>query len=421
MASVENEGNENLNEEELEQMRRNALELIELEEKQKEAQKAKSAKPVTQTAASTVRKRMTRTRAKDAEPALQTNPEITKFFVGRESKPDNYTYTPEGNLEIKGMKGVPDKVILMSKRFVRLKPERYEELEQERLEKIKAAETTYETAIQALRSAQVKYSQDKDTSSAELVVQANQAVLDASKVRSKAAYPEVWTDFIEKEVISKILMNYDPYEKRKFPYPTYLFKHHELPLVDAWGSYEEGVPQEEEQEGGGLRIRFITDIEDKETGHFHPFTIRNFNFNGTEYCCVYQAYQAERFKELGQEELRKQVLGTRSGRTMHTIALRETTLPKTPQALWEDILFHFFHQHADLAKELEATGTDKFHVMDKQLPPEYGQALEKARLKLRELGDTEVLDKDVKERAITEDQQKKAKVGAIVNNFRRKV
>jgi hypothetical protein len=105
---------------------------------------------------------------------------------------------------------------------------------------------------------------------------------------------------------------------------------------------------------------------------------------------------------------------------MHTLALRNTTLPKTPSALWEDILFHFFHQHKDLAKELEDTGSDKFHVMDKQIPAEVGAALEKARLKLRELGDTEVLEGEVKEKAITEEEQKKAKVGAIVNNFRRK-
>ena len=54
-------------------------------------------------------------------------------------------------------------------------------------------------------------------------------------------------------------------------------------------------------------------------------------------------------------------------------------------------------------------------------PAEYGPALEKARHRLRELGDAEVGDQQIKERAITEEQQKKDKVGAIIhNNFRKK-
>lgn len=358
-----------------------------------------------------------------ATTVLQTNPEITMFYTLRMKDTEHCTYTPDGNLEIKGVKGVPDTLIRMDKKFVKLKEADYKVLEEARKANLLKAEAEYEAALAALRFAYERYNEDKDTSSGEAVVLANKMVEQKSKIVSRTAFAEIWTDVIPSIEVNKVLMQYDPYETRKMKDPVFLLKHHDLPLKDAWGHYEErkgGDEEEEEMEGGGIRIRFITDVEDKSTGHFHPFYVRNFVFHETEYCSPYQAYQAERFKELGEEELRKQILGTRSGRTMHTIALRNTTLPKTPQALWEDILFHFFHQHKDLAKELEETGTDKFHVMDKQIAPDYAAALEKARLKLRELGDTEVLEGEVKEKAITEEQQKKAKVGAIVNNFRRK-
>jgi predicted NAD-dependent protein-ADP-ribosyltransferase YbiA (DUF1768 family) len=370
----------------------------------------------------TVRKRVQRKKRVEAVAALQTNPEITRFFEGRMIDPDHYTYTAEGNLEVKGVQGVPDKVIRMEKKFVKLHLEQVETFEVARKAALKTAEEEYVVALAALREAQEQYQRDKDTTSAEAVVLANKNVSDKSKIISRTAHPEIWTDVIPSIDTNRVLPQYDPYEKRKLGYPVYVLKHHTMPMKEAWGSYEERRGGDEEVlEGGGLRIRFITDVEDPNTGHFHPFYQRNFVFNETEYCCPYQAYQAERFKELGQEELRKQTMGTRSGRTMHNIATKNTGLPKTPQALWEDILFHFFHQHADLEKELVATGSDKFHVMDKQIPSEYGPALDKARLKLLELGDSEVADQEVKERAITEEQQKKDKVGAIIHNkFRKK-
>lgn len=370
----------------------------------------------------TVRKRVQRKKRVEAVAQLQTNPEITRFFEGRMIDPEHYTYTAEGNLEIKGVKGVPDKVIRLEKKFVKLRPEDLETFEVARKDALKKAEEEYEVALSALRIAQERYQREKDSTSAEAVVLANKAVSDKSKIVSRTAHPEIWTNMIPSIDTNRVLMQYDPYEKRKMGYPVYVFKHHDMPMKEAWGAYQERKGgDEEEQEGGSLRIRFITDVEDPTTGHFHPFYQRNFVFNETEYCCPYQAYQGERFKELGQEDLRKQVLGTRSGRTMHNIATKNTTLPKTPQALWEDILFHFFHQHSDLEKELLATGSDKFHVMDKQIPSEYGPALDKARLRLLELGDSEVADQEVKERAITQEQQKKDKVGAIIHNkFRKK-
>ena len=369
------------------------------------------------TVAQVVRKKRTPKQKISAQ--ILEDTKIEAFFKGREKDPQHYTYTPEGHLQIRGVKGVADQVIRFPYKFQPMTEAMYAEAMEERTKELDSIEKDFESAIATLRIVMEQYK--SGTASADLVVAQNAAVLEVVKRRSKAAYPERWIDILERPVIKDILMMVEPFEKRKMEGAAYLLKHHELSRKQAWGTYvarTSGGGQEEE--GAPIRIRFLTDINDPDNGHFHPFTQRNFVFNETEYCCPVQAYEAERFKELGKEDLRKQVLGTRSGRTIHSIAIKDKALPNQPQKLWEDILFHFFQQHPELRKELDATGTEKFHVMDKEVPAEYGQALEMARLRLRELADKDVDHQEIKERAITEDEQKKAKVGAIVANFKKK-
>ncbi len=348
------------------------------------------------------------------------NPEIQDFFKGRENNPNQYFYTPEGNLEIKGVKNIPNKVIQIRHHFEPLTEPQLVELWNAREEALKEKERAFGAAQVNLRIALEQYAEDGSQTAAELVVQANESVRRAEAERTAVAYPERWVDLLQNPVIQDILIMYEPYEKRKMGYDVAMLKHFDLPMNTAWGTYVEGPASGGAVEENNLRIYFITDINDEKTGHFHPYTQRNFKFNETEYCCPYQAFEGERFKQLGKEDLRKQVLGTRSGRTIHSIAVKDKTMINAPQQLWEDILFQFFYQHPDFRKELDATGIDKFHVMDKEVPAEYGSALEKARIRLRELGDKDLDHQEAKEKVITEEEQQKAKVGAIIHNFRKK-
>ncbi len=350
---------------------------------------------------------------------ILSDPQLVRFFQGRELDPEHYFYTPEGNLETKGVKDVPDSVYYLREQFQPLTEPTYVELMAKREEELKERERVFEGAVKNLRDRLSEYILNTGTT-AETVVLANTAVLEASKQRTLVAYPEKWTNSLENPVTNEILIMYEPYEKRKMGYPVVMMKHNQLDRKVAFGSYVERTNEEDVQEGGSLRIRFITDVNDEKTGHFHPFTQRGFKFNETEYCCPYQAFEGERFKQLGKEDLRQQILGTRSGRTIHAIAVKDKTMINAPQQLWEDILFQFFYQHPDFRKELDATGLDKFHVMDKEVPADYGTFLEKARLRLRELGDKELDHQEVKEKVITEEEQKKAKVGAIIHNFKKK-
>lgn len=411
-AEVENDnGNE---EEEEEEEESEEAQLAGLREMMKEIQE----KGTGESKPKIVRKRFVRKKKVALKAEILEDPEIVRFFQGREKDPYGYSFTPEGNLKIEGVKDVENKTIPVTEKFVDFTSQaEYADLYTTRLEALKAEEAKFDLALQVLRETEEAYKRGDRT--AEEVVRANVAVLELSRTRSRIAYPEIWIDIVKKAAVQDVLMHTEPYEKRKMKYPIFLEKHHDLPRKTAWGKY---VPRTTAAplEGGALRIRFITDLQDESTAHFHPFFQRNFTFNETGYCCVLQAYEAERFKELGKDDLRKQVLGTRSGRTIHSIAIKDKAPPNQPQQLWEDILFQFYFQNPDLRKELDATGTDKFHVMDREVPADYGASLEEARFRLRELGEKDLDHQDVKEKVITEDEQKKAKVGAIIQNFRKR-
>jgi hypothetical protein len=95
--------------------------------------------------------------------------------------------------------------------------------------------------------------------------------------------------------------------------------------------------------------------------------------------------------------------------------------PSFPIKLWEEILEAFYTQFKDAADRLKSTGSARFHNMDKLIgSPEYTNALANVRTKLKEMdSDAAPVADSVKQSVITEEEQKKAKVGAIINNFRR--
>lgn len=353
-----------------------------------------------------------------------TDVERMKYFYQKRAKdPIHYTYTPEGDLRIQGLKNVPDSTIPL-RYFSALEPEEHKEIENKRITDILEIETAYEESLLALRDAVAKYREggqlDED---AIAVVRANEDVRLNSLLRSQFAYPTKWVKDIENPSVNDIMLT-QRYEIRKMGFDVFLFKRLDMSKKDAWGHYRprpaagEGVAQA----GGSSEVIFITDAEDKETGHFHPAAIHEFVFEETRYVSPYQAYEGERFRELNNEIIRKQILGTRSARTIQNIAVKEEKQVADPAKLWEDILYALYSQDNELAKKLQATGSSKFHLMDKEMGGQiFVDALEKIRTRLREEAEeTEKAPQEVKESVITEEEQKKAKKAAIINNFRRR-
>ena len=170
-------------------------------------------------------------------------------------------------------------------------------------------------------------------------------------------------------------------------------------------------------EGGGTVVLFLTNPEDPKTGPFHPAAEREFVYNETRYVSPYQAYETERFKQMEDDFMVKKLLGTRSAKTIRNLVSGEKRQPQFPIQLWEEILEAFYTQFKDATESLKATGSARFHMMDKLTgSPEYANALANVRTKLKEReNDAPGMVDDVKLSVISEDEQKKAKVGAIIN------
>ena len=340
------------------------------------------------------------------------------FYKKRSKDPIHYVYTPEGDLRIEG-EGQGETIPL--RYFSPLTEEEREDILQNRQEDITQAEAAYEDSLRSLRYALEKY---KATGQGEAaVVQANMEVRDTSMLRSSFAYPSRWIQNIDNPTINTILLN-QRYETRKMGYSAYIFKRQDLSKRNAWGHYREGPPPPTEMQGGSVqnsqKVLFITDTENKETGAFHPAALHEFVFNETRYSSPYQAYQGERFREIGNESIRKQILGTRSARSIKSLVQKEEQLPKDSKHLWEGILQNLYEQKSELAAKLRETGSAKFHNMDKELgSQDYTDALEHIRVQLREkesIAEPQV----VKEAVITQEQQEEKKRGAIIHNFRKR-
>ena len=342
---------------------------------------------------------------------------VKAFYKKRAKDPLHYQYTPEGNLRTESGETIP------LRPFTALTPDELKAIEQAREEALDIAEADYEESLLKLREALDEYKTLGDEAAMN-VVRLNKVVMDNSLFRTQVAYPSRWIHNVDNPVTSDILLNM-VYEKRKLGYDAYMYKRQPFSMKDAWGHYRTEADVATTQAGGGTNTApiFITDVKDKLTAHFHPTYEQEFVFDETRYVSPYQAYEAERFKELGNNVIRKQLLGTRSARTIHAIAEKEEQQPEHPEELWEAILLAFYSNHKDLATKLKDTGSAKFHVMDAEFGGQiYADALEQVRTRLREKeNDDSVAEVGIaNESVITEEEQTKARAGAIIHNMRRR-
>jgi predicted NAD-dependent protein-ADP-ribosyltransferase YbiA (DUF1768 family) len=350
-----------------------------------------------------------------------TEEKIKLFYSYRSKFPQFFVYTAEGNLQVlENPKEIPPMVIPL-RAFGALRPEELQEIEVKQNAEQLTVEAEYVEKLKELREAHELYNPMSPESTA-AIVRINEQLRQLSVLRNKTMYPEQWVKTIESVDTRRILLD-QPHEERKMGYPVFLYKRFNLSRADAEGHYREhGEGVLGSMEGGGTVVLFITDTEDPKTGMFHPATEREFVFNETRYASPYQAYETERFKELEDEKMVKQLLNTRSAKTIKNLVSMEPRQPQHPIQLWEDILESFYTQHKDATEALKATGSARFHMMDKQIgTPVYANALASVRTKLKEKENDApgFLDK-VKNSVITKEEQKKEKVGAIINTFRRR-
>jgi len=385
--------------------------------------------------------------------------DIEDFFKGMTGRyKSRYKIGPSGQLQVFSKENTLLKTIQL-KHYRPITTEERSAMEESRKEKLAALDTLFEKKRNELREALVNY---KATGAIEPVLIANQEVEDIELKRVLVRTPVRNVTRIPIPVAKEVLFE-EPYEERKLfgaynlfgiydplAEGIYYFERKSFPSSLFYGRYEDArvaVPEESTQvveESGKGRVRLETgsiarifdEADDEHNGFLSPGYPVDFIFKETKYSSAFQAYEAERMKELNNERVRAALLKTRSVRTIRTLTRKETANVKNPRKLWTEIFTALFAQHPELAKKLDSTGTDTLVYADplggvalarddkKILQPTnwpqeniVGNVLEVMRARIREKGVGELAPPagGARESVITEDEQKKARVAAIIN------
>ena len=347
--------------------------------------------------------------------AIKPEEEIGAFYKkrGKAKTFKDYSYTPEGNLIITDQE--PPKTIPLRK-FRPLTGEELQKINEERGQKIISAEEAFDKTSDLLRKAYVRY---KEGGSAADVVRINKLVKAAEQQRNKAMYPERFITIEPNPEVRSIIFE-QKYEQRKMGHDVFLLKYMPYSKKDLFGHYV--GPEETKMEGGSDDEHVITVMstliespEDKDLGYLHPCYMKDFSYGGVTYAFPLQAFEVTRLKGLKQDSLVEEIMKTRSPRTVKNIAARDSTLAQNAYELWSAILKAFYQQHQDLAKKLEQTGDNLFRLAENaSATSQYLKALFSLRALIRESQPTDVEVPVATSSVITEEQQKRNKLAAIM-------
>jgi len=401
----------------------------------------------------------------------ETLAEIQKFFKGRSKYPGTYGYTPEGNLDIKegavarGKKAVPAGSIALQN-FVPLDPAERALLDEKRLDTMASLDQEFEEEIIALRAGWEEY---RATQSMRSVLNSNQrlAEIDARRSAARAQIRDIMN--IVDPSTNEIILS-DRYENRKMyslgdPFergiwgPVFRMAFYTYPAEVEQGKYipdttatapEEDTEAEKANEilyrqklkdGRFARVFFDTDSD--MNGFMSPMWSVDFTINvggaDSRYSSPIQAYEVERAKELGNTELSASLMKTRSPRTIRLLTRAVKGHPKDAKGLWVKIYSAVYETYPILKAKLLTTASDTLIFADVREGPSgiglaekdsgtldpakwkgenaVGLAQETVRTRLREgtLKEAPQAEVAAENSVITEEEQAKAKMGAIIN------
>jgi len=394
--------------------------------------------------------------------------EINAFYRKRAKNSDGFTYTSGGDLEIKEGAKVsrvsrPSTAgIIRLKRFVPLEPAERAALDDTRLGLMAGLDAEYEEENLKLRAAWEEYGR---TGAMHSVLASNQAMteIDARRNMVRTAIRDIVT--ITNPVTRDIILS-DRYEERKLflqgdplgvtvaRMAIYTYKQE-----DEFGKYVDDGEQEEATEQvedeandiltrqrlkDGRFARVFYDTSSEANGFMSPMWMADFTMESTgaegavRYSSPIQAYEAERARELGMDDLRNNILKTRSPRTIRIIVQKVKEHPVDARGLWLKIYTAMYQKYPILQAKLLATGSDTLIFADARPGPSsigltekdsgvldpakwkgenaVGLVQETVRTRLREENLEEAPEAtEVAESTITEEEQKRAKVAAIIN------
>jgi predicted NAD-dependent protein-ADP-ribosyltransferase YbiA (DUF1768 family) len=386
---------------------------------------------------------------------------IAKFFTLRKKLPSQYIFNADGNLEVKEAVGkakskMPPGVIQLA-HFVPLEASEREAIEEARRAALAELDQAYEEENAALEQAWEDY---RSTGAMRAVLSSNQRMteLDARRCAIRAAVRDVM--YIENPVVKQIILS-DRYEERKMfgngdlfdkeiarlslytfrpevDQGKYLMDEGDRPEVKEAEVVDEILTTQRLKDGRAARVFY--DVDSDANGFLSPMWIVDFTMNvgkDMRFSSAIQAYEYERAKELGNAPLAESLLKTRSPRTIRLLTRKVEGHPADVRTLWMKIYTAIYEQHPNLKARLLATGSDTLVFADIRQGPSgigladkdpaaldpakwkgeniVGVAQETLRTRMREGGDETAASAPAVGGSITEDEQKKGKIAAIIH------
>jgi predicted NAD-dependent protein-ADP-ribosyltransferase YbiA (DUF1768 family) len=386
---------------------------------------------------------------------------IAKFFTLRKKLPSQYIFNADGNLEVKEGVGkakskMPPGVIQLA-HFVPLEASEREAIEEARRAALAELDQAYEEENAALEQAWEDY---RSTGAMRAVLSSNQRMteLDARRCAIRAAVRDVM--YIENPVVKQIILS-DRYEERKMfgngdlfdkeiarlslytfrpevDQGKYLMDEGDRPEVKEAEVVDEILTTQRLKDGRAARVFY--DVDSDANGFLSPMWIVDFTMNvgkDMRFSSAIQAYEYERAKELGNAPLAESLLKTRSPRTIRLLTRKVEGHPADVRTLWMKIYTAIYEQHPNLKARLLATGSDTLVFADIRQGPSgigladkdpaaldpakwkgeniVGVAQETLRTRMREGGDETAASAPAVGGSITEDEQKKGKIAAIIH------
>jgi predicted NAD-dependent protein-ADP-ribosyltransferase YbiA (DUF1768 family) len=389
-----------------------------------------------------------------------TAKQIKNFYKKREKNQTSYTYTDDGNLVIFSKSGAEESRITL-KSYVNHDNVIRDEREQARLDAIGEGESQYEAALKKLREAHAAY---KISGSMQPLLAAQKAMAEADQILTRVRYGSRDIVSVPNPEVRDILFD-QPYEARKlisegkdpfgkelarlivleYPYNNFYGSYVESEEVEPLGDADASMDKAPEASEANVRHlmkngkygRVFFEADESANGFLSPFWPSEFTLDDVKYFTGLQAYEVLRAEQGGNMELKKQLLGTRSTRTMRFLTKKLEFQPKSPKDVWLRIFTAIYQQHPILKDKLLKTGTDTLIFADIRKGPSgtglgerdagiltesrwlyenaVGKALEALRYQLRENTAAEsAVNAKPTEAVISTDEQAAAKTGAII-------
>ena len=305
----------------------------------------------------------------DAKPKAKRPLPIPKtskaFFRLRAKQPLVFGFTPDGNLAVPEMRGQPGKTLELP-RYRAATPEEIIAKEDDLRTQIAAVEREYDETAALLKAAMAVWRETGAASEA-LKYQRKMTQLDSKKTLLRS--PMRWVHMFKGLEVHDVLLE-KVHEVKKMPYPIGALRFRSVDSSDlvrvmaegevAGGAGAGAAPAADLAQPEEETFIFFNDPDVKEDEHsaLSPDSLVEFIYNSTKYTSPTQAYEAERVVALKRNDLRPQILKTRSAKMVRAIGARVVGDVDKPIDLWIAIFRALISQHPRYESILRETETD---------------------------------------------------------------